>query len=671
MSWLNRLLGMFICLTLVSPALAWCHPASDGEASNVVTTARSEIWKEITSGHSGSATVAILDDGKVVYAEGFGVADREKNVPVDRNTLFNIGSISKTYCATAIMLLVDAGKVELDKPVVTYLPEFVMDDPRYKEITVRMLLNHSSGLPGTNYVNSFGFAYNEDFYQETLAMLAQSRLKHRPGEMAIYCNDGFTLAEMIVTKVSGKSYRQFLEERIFKPLALDQTDLAVGQRPPTELAMARYYNAQGVREPLEALSFLASGGLSTTATELCRFVDSFSDAGKHILSPDSLAEMKKVQPSAFWGKLRNPQISYGLGWDMTDIPLYSKNGIQVLGKSGGTGHYNSMVYTLPDKRIAVAVIIAGHSSAQEVAQKILDAYLMEKGWITKEPVAVKAPVKAQPLPPAYMEYAGFYAGDAGALYKVSLDVQKGILTTYNLENGQEKLDFTAEYADSYFHTAKGNKFYFATVEGSRYFVLADPQMDFVLWQKIEPIAPDKQQRLAVEVDGQQWLRRNAKAYDGIMFVPTHLITSHLINGLTGYVELMGVKPVMAPTYAGLPGKAVRDGTEIKLVGPRSASWIWLSGGVYMNAREAVEAKVGNNSISLGMQGYNEWLKTTEDAVLSFEKPGKGRIIVFSPTGTSMYDSEVNQGDIFAPAGSWVEMLGNQGDVFRVGVLATK
>ena len=671
MSWLNRVISMFICFILIIPSLAWCQPATDGEVPNAVTTARSEIWKEITSGRAGSATAAILDSGKIVYAEGFGVADREKSLPVDRNTLFNIGSISKTYCATAIMLLVDAGKVELDKPVITYLPEFVMPDPRYKEITVRMLLNHSSGLPGTNYVNSFGFAFNEDFYQETLAMLAQSRLKHRPGEMAIYCNDGFTLAEMIVTKVSGKSYRQFLEERIFKPLALDQTDLAVGQRPPTGLAMARYYNTQGVREPLEALSFLASGGLSTTAAELCRFVDSFSDAGKHILSPDSLAEMRKTQPSAFWGKLRNPQISYGLGWDMTDIPLYSKNGIQVLGKSGGTGHYTSMVYTLPDKRIAVAVIIAGHSSAQEVAQKILDAYLMEKGWIVKEPVAVKAPVKAQSLPPTYLEYAGFYAGDAGALYKVAFDAQKGLLTTYNLENGQEKLDFTAEYADLYFHTAKGNKFYFATVEGSRYFVLSDPQMDFVLWQKIEPIAHDKQQRLSVEVDGGKWLRRNVQAYDGIMFVPTHLVTSHLINGLAGYVEFMGVKPVLSPTYAGLPGKSVRDGSEIRLVGPKGSYWVWLSGGVYMNAGEAVAAKVGKNSIALGVQGYNEWLKTTEDAILSFEKPNKGRIIVFSPTGTPMYDSEVNHGDIFAPTGSWVEILGNQGDVFQVGVLATK
>ncbi len=116
---------------------------------SAITTARSEIWQAINSGKCGSATAAIMVDGKIVYAEGFGMANREKSIPVDTATLFNIGSISKVYVATAIMLLVDDGKVSLDKPVMDYLPEFKMADDRYKKITVRMLLNHVSGIPGT------------------------------------------------------------------------------------------------------------------------------------------------------------------------------------------------------------------------------------------------------------------------------------------------------------------------------------------------------------------------------------------------------------------------------------------------------------------------------------------------------------------------------------------
>ena len=110
--------------------------------------------------------------------------------------------------------------------------------------------------------------------------------------------------------------------------------------------------------------------------------------------------MQKKQPAQFWGKLRHPQMSFGLGWDMAEIPDYENKGIHVLGKSGGTGHYTSMVYTVPDKRIAVAVITTGHSSAMEIARKILDAYLAEKGWMNEAVVEVKAPLKAQALPAA-------------------------------------------------------------------------------------------------------------------------------------------------------------------------------------------------------------------------------------------------------------------------------
>jgi CubicO group peptidase (beta-lactamase class C family) len=96
-----------------------------GEATHyesAITTARGEIWQAINSGKCGSATTAIMVDGKIVYTEGFGMVNREKSIPVDKATLFNIGSISKVYVATAIMLLVDDGKVSLDKPVMYIFP---------------------------------------------------------------------------------------------------------------------------------------------------------------------------------------------------------------------------------------------------------------------------------------------------------------------------------------------------------------------------------------------------------------------------------------------------------------------------------------------------------------------------------------------------------------------
>jgi CubicO group peptidase (beta-lactamase class C family) len=307
-----RIIGAVCLCCILFAALAFGEAVSKHNLyENAITIARSEIWQAINSGKCGSATTAIMVDGNVVYAEGFGMANREKSIPVVAATLFNIGSISKVYVATAIMLLVDDGKVSLDRPVTDYLPEFRMADDRYRKITVRMLLNHVSGMPGTEGSNSFGFKYDDNIKQETINTLARAHLKHAPGAMAVYCNDGFTLAEMIVERVSGKKYINFLNERIFKPLGLKNTGTGVGEIKGKPVAL--YYDAKtGKRHPLETLSILGAGGLSSTAEELCRFTDAFS-AGNKILKKASLEEMKKAQPSAFWGKLRNPEISFGLG----------------------------------------------------------------------------------------------------------------------------------------------------------------------------------------------------------------------------------------------------------------------------------------------------------------------------------------------------------------------
>ncbi|HOT76563.1 MAG TPA: serine hydrolase domain-containing protein, partial [Candidatus Wallbacteria bacterium] len=131
-----------------------------GEA---IKTARETMWKSIAGGFCSGATVAVADEGKIVYAEGFGAADRAANRPVNAETRFNVGSTSKMFAAVGILLLVDDGKVRLDDPVAKYLPEFRMKDPRYKDITVRMLFNHSSGLPGSHFY--FGYAVDENMHR--------------------------------------------------------------------------------------------------------------------------------------------------------------------------------------------------------------------------------------------------------------------------------------------------------------------------------------------------------------------------------------------------------------------------------------------------------------------------------------------------------------------------
>jgi len=665
----TRIIGaVCLCCMLVTTLASGAALRTQNPYESSITTARSEIWQAINSGKCGSATAAIMVDGKVVYAEGFGMANREKSIPVDKTTLFNIGSISKVYVATAIMLLVDDGKVSLDKPVTDYLPEFKMADDRYKKITVRMILNHVSGIPGTEGSNSFGFKYDDNVKQETINTLARAHLKHAPGAMTVYCNDGFTLAEMIVERVSGKKYIDFLNKRIFKSLGLKNTGMSVGEIKGNPVAL--YYDAKtGKIHPRETLSVLGAGGLSSTAEELCRFMDAFSAENK-LLKKASLDEMKKAQPSEFWGKLRNPGFSFGLGWDITGLPRYDAAGLQILGKSGGTGNYSSMVFTVPDKRISVAVIASGaESGAMKIALDILDAVLVEKKLIFKEEKSVLIPPEAQKLPQDYAYFSGYYASQT-KLGQVVFDADKNSATLFSFKEQEKTPAITLVYNNGYYHDTEGNRFYFTSIGGESYLVNCPSmaRIDMIGMQKVKPIG--KPQSLKINMDGKVWLRRNVSPFESIMAVESHFAKSLLYKDLPGYVVFLGVKRIDSPEFAGMPFDSIRDQTELTLFEKNGATWAWVSDLLYSPAQSAAALKAGENSVKIGGAGYNEWLVAKEGMVLSFTKPKQGRIIIFSSDDTTTYDSALDTGDAYAAKGNYIEFAGFANDVFTVKVKPT-
>jgi CubicO group peptidase (beta-lactamase class C family) len=660
----TRIIGVFCLCCMVVATLAFGASASkENPYESAITKTRSEIWQAINSGKCGCATVAIMADGKIVYAEGFGMANREKGVPVTTATLFNIGSISKVHVATAIMLLVDDGKVLLDKPVTDYLPEFKMADARYKKITVRMLLNHVSGLTGTEGSNSFGFKYDDKVKQETINTLARAHLKHAPGAMDVYCNDGFTLAEMIVERISKMKYMDFLEKRMFKPLGLKNTGIGVGEI--TGKPVAFYYDPKtGEMHPAETLSVLGAGGLSSTAGELCLFADAFSAAGK-LLKKDSRAEMRKAQPSEFKGKLRNPTISFGLGWDLVSLPKYDAAGIQLLGKSGGTGNYSSMLFTVPDKRISVAVIAAGKgSNAMEIALAVMDAVLVEKNLLPKKEKTIMIPPKAQKLPPDHASFSGYY-GSAAKLGQFVFDEEKNCVTVFMFKEKEKVPAMTLVYNNGYYYDAEGNRSYFTSTGGETYYVSSPAMLgvDVIGMQKVKPV--EKPQSLHINMDGMVWLRRNVSPLEGIMTVDSHFVKSLLYKELPGYVDFAGIKRIDSPEFAGMPFDAMRDQTELTLLEKNGAKWAWISDMLYSPAQGAGTLKAGANSVKIEGDGYNKWMVADEDMVVSFTKPKRGRIIMFSSGDTTIYDSAVNTGDAYAAKGSYIECAGFANDVFTV------
>lgn len=657
-----RLLLSWLVLAVVLAALpsaALADPPDAYEKARVA--ARLAVWKDINSGRAGSATVAITDQGRVVYAEGFGMADREKSLPVDPETLFNIGSISKVFTATAVMLLVDDGKVKLDDPVTAYLTDFTMADPRYKDITVRMLLDHSSGLPGTTGANDFGFRYNPDVFRQVLDNLANSHLKHDPGAQSPYTNDGFTLAEILVERVSGQKFVDFLSQRVFAPLSMHDTGRGIGERPD-RTAAAWYDPRTAQREPLEVLSLLGAGGLSSTAEDLCRFQDSFSASGPQILSPSSLAEMRREQTTPFRSKLKHRELAFGLGWDVTDLPAYRDQGIQVLGKSGGTGRYTSFMFTVPAHRISVAVSEAAEAgSAMKICLAVLDAVLVEKGLITARTTPVTKPLQHQPIPARYASFAGSYV----PFQKIAFDLEKDVVTLTKREFGEAPSTVSLFFNGGYFHDAGGQQYEFRTVDGEDYLVhyLPDFGFDLIAGQRLKKIA--RPQSLRVPMEGARWLVRTSRWFDGTQGTEGHVLTSRTFADLPGYVDFGGIAKVMSPDFAGMPVTNIRDLRELTLLDRDGSTWARLSESLYSPAASAPVLQAGTRTVALGSEGYSEWLRLGEGLILTFQQPAESRVIVFSPEGQPVWDSLLDDGAVYAEPGSYVEFAGAAGAQLRV------
>lgn len=662
-SLVGALLVILLLLSVVLASSCQSSTSASGKYGDAIKDARTGIWKDINAGKASSGQAAILDGGSIVYSEAFGMADRANSTPVTTNDLYNSGSIGKLYCASAIMKLVDDGKVKLDSPVSQYLPEFKMEDPRYKDITVRMLLDHQSGLPGTTAANDFGYKVNPDFYSQVYANLAHSHLKAAPGYSAPYCNDGFTLAEMLVAKVSGQKYIDYVTDQILKPLSLTRTGTSVGARPDAGVA-AFYLPDTGKKVPAEAVTLLGAGGLSTTVEELVRFGDSFTKGGTHVLSQKSIDVMTTAHRST-WADAAikqvgfNPELAYGLGLDAVSFADFEKQGIKVIAKGGDTQDFHSELLIVPDKRIAVGVMEAGHgSSAPMIALTVLKDVLVAKGFMKKEPTPVTVPKTPQPLPAQYSSFAGFY-DDGSEVSTVAVDTGSNTVTVTSPGGAPQ----TLIYNDGALYDSAGSKMALISVDGQTALMRGIIGLWITKAQKIPTATAPKS--LETDINGSIWLRRNVKPWDSISMPPGYMVQSSTVAGLPGYIDIGGSKRVDSPTFAGMTSTVIRDLSELNLLNRNGQTWVQISDMIFSPPDVASTLAVGQKSVTIGKDGYNEWLKVGQDIVLDVKKPSADRVIVLSSEAEPTYDSVVDSGKVFVPAGSMIQLAGSPGDAFTV------
>lgn len=349
--------------------------------------------------------------GNAVYAEPV-QSEHTAETTASQDRIYCIASVSKMYSALAIMQLVDEGKIELDAPVTKYLPDFRMNDERYKDITVRMLMNHTSGISMGLPTNHYLYDDVDSFvHDNTFDIVSGQRFKASPGEYACYNNMGFELMEHIVENVSGMSFTDYVRNNIASKIGADHTGTAwslyAGDMGDTQVSL--YRGSLPIEYPYEMAA--GTGGIYATALDVANFGSAFFTGNDVLLSDDA-----KTQMSTRWNDDTKYE-SYGLGWDFVEQVKYEKENIKVMGKGGDVPYMHSFLLVAPDEQISAAVLTAGNDSGSQyaglMAFALMDVALEERGKAISG-LTPPEPKITDSIPDHYKKYEGLYC--IGGLY---------------------------------------------------------------------------------------------------------------------------------------------------------------------------------------------------------------------------------------------------------------
>lgn len=324
------------------------------------------INREIKRRQIPGLSVAVLRGGKIVKATGYGLANVELHVSATRDTVYEIGSISKQFAAEAVMLLVEDGKLNLDDPIRKYLPTNAPET--WQKITVRNLLNHTSGLKDWTEIKEF--SYRLEYSPEEFIDLVKSfPLQFQPNENWGYSNTNLPLIGIIVERASGKSFEEFVNERIIKPLNFPsirfkhQEDVVPDRATGYVLRNGLWKNG----EPFRPKVIAASGGISANVVDLAKWWEAVMKA--RVVKQSSLDQM--LAPT----KLNDGRsVAHGFAF-FTDV----FNGHKVVQHFGSTvGGFGSIVRYYPKENLTLAVIgnlEDGGFGAEYIAKRVADHYI--------------------------------------------------------------------------------------------------------------------------------------------------------------------------------------------------------------------------------------------------------------------------------------------------------
>ncbi|MFC9539926.1 serine hydrolase domain-containing protein [Lysinibacillus sp. NPDC056959] len=591
-----------------------------------------------------SVQYALIDNGKVILSGQTGKNDMEGKQPLTKDTLYGIGSVSKMYVTAAVMKLVDEGKVDLDAPVVHYVPDFKMKDERFKSITPRMLLNHSSGLQGNTLSNSFLFKDNDTYaHDNLLQQLSNQQLKADPGAFSVYCNDGFTLAEIVVERISGLSFTEFIHQQFTKPLKLNHTKTPQDKWEDDKRAGLYSPMYQG-QLPTETVNVIGTGGISSTAEDLVQFSQIFMGQGKGILSEKAVKAMEQEEyKKGMWPGDGDNIINYGLGWDSVKLYPFSEYGIKGLAKGGDTVLQHASLVVLPEQKMAVAVLSSGGSSIinQLMANELLLAALKEKGTIKDiKHKSFGKPTKAK-MPQDVAKKAGFYGNSFGQ-FKIEITKTGELIL---LSNPQVKYVYTAN--GSFINENGTAKLNFVTEKNGRTYLKESTYSSLPgLGQAVvtQYVAEKLEDNVLSKETAAAWAKREgvkfylvSEKFSSMQYL---MMLAEQINskeGMEGYWESLKITgPNTAMHQLQIPVAGGRDTTEARFYTEGGDEYIEMSGFVYVSESNVKPLDAGQSSkVTLQANGHAKWFTIPQEAAgktMTVALPSKSSFAVYDENG---------------------------------------
>jgi CubicO group peptidase (beta-lactamase class C family) len=302
------------------------------------------------------ASIVLVKDGEIVYEKGYGHDSEGK--PITEKSLMRIGSASKSFTAFAVLQLVDAGEIQLDDPVNKYLPEVKLDDARWKEVTIRHLLSHTSGVPNPVIVPP---ANN---LKAGVERLNDWKLQSTPGEKYYYSNGNYWVLALLVEQVSGIEFSQYLNQKVFSPLGMDDSLTTVNSGDHVQRLPKGYVTAYGTAIPwteLEAMN-IGAGSIISTASDMGKWLSMQTNEGESETGEQLLSQ--KLLEESYQPQLGNEK--YGLGWELSSPTVKPAR----ISHSGVVSTYQTQQDIVPSSGYAVAVLLNSFTPTFEHAYEI-------------------------------------------------------------------------------------------------------------------------------------------------------------------------------------------------------------------------------------------------------------------------------------------------------------